>query len=122
MLTKTSPRAATPAKGRRAEDPRRATRATFETEAVDRSRPAGRDTEAPRFGAPPVAADAAPSELSPPDSEPREPDPISDDVPRDPPSDRYRHQQQPTEAAPEGAAEPAENEHTSHYQSEAEPK
>lgn len=123
MLIKTSPRAAAPAKGTRAEDPRRATRATFETEAVDRNSRGGRDTEAPRFGAPPAAADAGPNELAPADSEPTEPDPISDDAPRDPPADRYRREhQQPTEAAPEGEAEPAANEHTSNYQGEADPE
>lgn len=102
MLIKTSPRAAAPAKGTRAEDPRRATRATFETEAVDRNRAAGRESEAPRFGTPPAAEPAAAG-------------PSSEEAPR------YRdpRSQQPTEAPPEGESEPAENEHTSNYQSES---
>lgn len=104
MLIKTSPRAAAPAKGTRAEDPRRATRATFETAAE----PAGRNSEAPRFGAPPAVAEPSRSGAA------------LEEAPR------YRdpRQQQPTEAAPEGEAMPdeetgpAENEHTSNYQGE----
>jgi hypothetical protein len=131
MLIKTTPRAAAPARETRAADSRRATRATFEAEAADRVRPPGRDTEAPRFAAPPVARAAAPDETTPNEPTPDEPtltepdasgsEPALEAAPRYQPPDRYQSRQ-PSEAAPESDAVPDAEEHTSNYLNQEEPQ